>query len=111
MNQYVIEKEGLSRIIEFTVGKNKDIRLFHKLYFKRLSNRPIRFYYSAHNTICLKVQLEVRFGIDVLKSIDKMSMEIKTSLDKMAKVTVKTIELIVKGVFDEKEIKKSNKNS
>lgn len=103
MNQFVIQNPGIVSIIEHTVSRNKDVRLYQKIILKRFHIKPVHFSYVSANSVQIKVLIEVRFGIDVLKTMDKLSNEIKTNLEKMAKITTKAMELVVKGVYDEKK--------
>jgi uncharacterized alkaline shock family protein YloU len=106
MNQYVIRPRSLVQIIENTVKKNPDVKLYRARYlFKKwnITNRPVRFSYSGKSSIAVKLQVEVKFGVDVMKALDKMSSEIRGNLDKLAKVTMRSCVLTVKGVYHEKE--------
>lgn len=107
MNKFIIKKGSISNLIELVIEKNKDIRLFRKLYLNKVHNIPIKFNYASTNSINLKIDIEVRFGVDILKNLEKISNEIKSNLEKLARVSVKSVELIVKGVFNEEKIKES----
>lgn len=106
MNQFVIRPRSIVQIMENTVKKNTDVRLYHTYYlFKKwnIRNRPVRFSYSGRSSIAVKLQVEVKFGADVMKALDKMSSEVRSNLEKLAKVTVKSCVMTVKGVYHEKE--------
>jgi uncharacterized alkaline shock family protein YloU len=106
MNQFVIRPRSAAQIIENTVKKNADVRLFHTHYlFKKwnIRNRPVRFRYAGKSSAAIRLEVEVRFGADVMKALDKMSNEIRSNLEKLAKITVKSCVLTVKGVYHEKE--------
>lgn len=106
MNQFVIRPRSVVQIIENTVKKNPDVRLYRARYlFKKwnITNRPVRFSYSGKSSVSIKLQVEVKFGIDVMKALDKVSAEVRGNLDKLAKITVKSCGLTVKGVYHEKE--------
>lgn len=106
MNQFVFRPRSIVQIIENTVKKNPDARLYRARYlFKKwnITNRPVRFGYSGKSSVAVRLQVEVKFGVDVMKALDKLSADIRGSLDKLAKIAVRSCVLTVKGVYNEKE--------
>ncbi len=108
MNRFIIKKASVLDLIEYTAAKSKDIRLYRKNYWKIFPNKPVKIHYCRSHSIRLKIELEVRFGVDLLKASEKISNEMRTQLEKLAKISVESMELVVKGVFDEKENPESN---
>ena len=106
MNQFVIRTRSIVQIIENTVKKSPDVRLYRARYLIKkwnITNRPVRSRYTGKNSVSLRLQVEVKFGVDVMKALDKLSADIRGNLDKLAKVNVKSCGLTVKGVYNEKE--------
>ncbi len=107
MNKFIIRKKSIIELVEHIIERNKDIRLFRMYYFRNIRNFPIRFSYLTTNSISLKIDIDARFGVDILKSMDKVSGEIKSNLIKYASITAQSIELTVKGIFDEEKNKET----
>ncbi len=59
--------------------------------------------YAGSSSVDIVLDVDVRFGTDVIKSVEKVSQEIRDYLLKMTKVNVKSLEMNVKDIFDEKE--------
>lgn len=103
MNQFKIQKKSLIRMVHFTIDRNKDIEVYHKKYIWKLTNDPIRIRYTSRNTINVDIDLMVRFGVDLLKAMEKASQDIKNSVEKLSKIQVKSVNLAVKELFHGKE--------
>jgi uncharacterized alkaline shock family protein YloU len=93
----------LESLVRHTVSHNPDIRLHENRVLFLFESTPIRMSYAGSSSVDIVLDVDVRFGTDVIKSVEKVSQEIRDYLLKMTKVNVKSLEMNVKDIFDEKE--------
>ena len=65
--------------------------------------KRLKIDYSSRTSISLQIEVEVKFGQNIVKTIEKASNEIRNNLTNMAGIQVKSLELTVKDVFDEEK--------
>lgn len=102
MDRFIVTKKSLGHIVEITVAKNKSVRLFRQQWLK-WSFSPISVRLYSKKFIEVKLWVEVRFGLDVLKTVDQLNHEIQANLGKIAQIAVKSCRIWVKGVYDDAE--------
>lgn len=101
MNRYVVKKKSLSGLVKNTVNKNSDIRFHHQTFLRFIKNRPLRINYINMHKVNVRLELEVRFGINVIETVNKISEEVRKNLEQLTGVSVKSIEIVVKDIFNE----------
>lgn len=69
----------------------------------RLVSSPLKMDYAGSSSVDIEVDVDVRYGADVIKTVEKASQEIRDNLLKLTRVNVKSLEINVKDIFDEKE--------
>jgi uncharacterized alkaline shock family protein YloU len=69
----------------------------------RLVSSPLKMDYAGSSSVDIAVDVDVRYGADVIKTVEKASQEIRDNLLKLTRVNVKSLEINVKDIFDEKE--------
>lgn len=103
MNRHTIEKESLEKMVSLTVDKNPDVRLHRSKILGTWDRKPLQIVYQGRSSVAIRIDIDIRFGLDMMKVIDKISNEIRGNFEKLAKVTVKSLQLKVKDIFDEEK--------
>jgi len=107
-NRVTIDKNGLESMVRHTIGRNPDLKLHERRIIFNISNSPVRMRYVGASSVAVSADIDVRYGVDVAKTVDKASTEIRDNLMKFSKVNVKSLDMNVKDIFDEKETVSKN---
>lgn len=102
MNRFIVKKESLIRMVQLTVGKNPDMKLYIP---KRawLASSSLKLRYSGRKAVSVELFTSARFGKDILKMVDKLTTEIRNNLEKHSGIRVKNVEVQVKDIFDDEK--------
>jgi len=101
MNRFIVKKESLVRMVELTVAKNPDMKLYQPRH--RSASSSLKLRYNGKKAVSVDLSVSARFGKDILKMVDKLSGDIRTNLEKHSGIRVKTVEVQVKDIFDDEK--------
>ncbi|NPV01561.1 MAG: hypothetical protein HPY53_09295 [Brevinematales bacterium] len=102
-NRVNVDKYGLESMVRHTISRNPDMRLHVRRMPIRLVSSPLKMNYAGSSSVDIAADVDVRYGADVIKTVEKASQEIRDNLLKLTRVNVKSLEMNVKDIFDEKE--------
>jgi len=99
-----VDKSSLETLIRLTVDKDEDICLYSRKFLRKFSNTPLRIKYSGNSSLFISIDVTVKFGREIGKTLDRLSKSLSENLLNLAGVQIKSLELNVKDIFDEKEV-------
>lgn len=104
MRRFIVNKTSLQSMVKHTINKSKAVRLFERVIFWKIKNKPLKISYIGSSSVAIKVDIEIKFGENIIETVAKMSKLICDNLVKLAGIHVKSLELNVKDVFNEKTL-------
>lgn len=100
MEKFVITRKAVEDLVKWTVQEFGSVRLAGK-------KRPVVVSFVGFRQVDVKLDIEMKVGLNMLETTEKLHQKLKTTLEKLAGLDLRHSKITVRGLYDESVEKQS----
>ncbi|MFN4217365.1 MAG: hypothetical protein ACK4HQ_08215 [Brevinematales bacterium] len=94
MEKVIITKKAVEDLVRWTVKECENVRLVSE-------KRPVSVSFVGSYQVEVKVDIEIKAGLNIVEKTEELRKQIKTTLEKHARLDLRYSKITVRGLYDE----------